>query len=719
MTAHNFNQSEFPRINGAQIHHILPAAHQNHPVVQLLLNHSGGRFQLNDRNNAIYLESRTLEGNLSGIHRGFDATHSGYNAAWNSTLNDIARRIDSGRVNDILSGRPGIQDADRIAVINTALELVTEAQDRARAGLVGIDGFGRLVVSNDDAQLRQYAAQNPGRGYDLNTTDGRQRASTDMAREALNIQTEMSPEQRFRIEATKLLYGDAHPLIGLHKDRFYSGGRNDIGGAIGSLSESQRVALARADDLVRQLGLDPKVVFATPETYLRTLIGTAANQGPTSQAADLLRSMRANLGGTAAVGFSAAANILDAGLAAVEISSLLREQRYQEAAVRLGEMAWSLTGEYIGGTAGVVFSTAFVAGIGLGATPVGTGFILLSGLLGANVGSAAFKNAYSVLYTLGVIDADGLAQVLQAAVGQNIGVTQSPDGTLRYQGVVIKADEFDGVRPSPPQPPRCFLPGTPILMADGTHKPIEQIRIGDLVLAFDPATQHGRGALAPSRVTRTFQNTTRTVLDLRGLRMTPGHVCLTAEGSFATIAAILAADGTLVLADGTPIRALTGARLASPEDALLRVAYTDPATGAPRQVTLRAGIPCAARRDADGTLRRYTLAEILAEAGHTALPDGRMRDASGEVFDACDWPAGATPLDRADQRAWIIIGPDGAPYTPDWVQGLEEEAGQEMAIGATTRRITAGPGAARFQPRLVGGTIGAMPTLGSAIGRMH
>lgn len=265
----------------------------------------------------------------------------------------------------------------------------------------------------------------------------------------------------------------------------------------------------------------------------------------------------------------------------------------------------------------------------------------------------------------------------------------------------------------------CFLPGTPILMADGTHKPIEQIRIGDLVLAFDPATQHGRGALAPSRVTRTFQNTTRTVLDLRGLRMTPGHVCLTAEGTFATIAAILAADGTLVLADGTPIRARTGARLASPEDALLRVAYTDPATGAPRQVTLRAGIPCAARRDADGTLRRYTLAEILAEAGHTALPDGRMRDASGEVFDACDWPAGATPLDRADQRAWIVIGPDGAPYTPDWVQGLEEEAGQEMAIGATTRRITAGPGAARFQPRLVGGTIGAMPTLGSAIGRMH
>ncbi|MEU7897113.1 polymorphic toxin-type HINT domain-containing protein, partial [Nonomuraea sp. NPDC049152] len=34
--------------------------------------------------------------------------------------------------------------------------------------------------------------------------------------------------------------------------------------------------------------------------------------------------------------------------------------------------------------------------------------------------------------------------------------------------------------------PSSFLPGTPVLMADGSTKPIEQVRIGDLVVATDP-----------------------------------------------------------------------------------------------------------------------------------------------------------------------------------------------------------------------------------------
>ncbi|PSK87347.1 pretoxin HINT domain-containing protein [Murinocardiopsis flavida] len=33
-----------------------------------------------------------------------------------------------------------------------------------------------------------------------------------------------------------------------------------------------------------------------------------------------------------------------------------------------------------------------------------------------------------------------------------------------------------------------FLPGTPVLMADGTHVPIEDVAVGDKVLAFDPRT---------------------------------------------------------------------------------------------------------------------------------------------------------------------------------------------------------------------------------------
>ncbi|GLZ09973.1 hypothetical protein Acsp04_02080 [Actinomadura sp. NBRC 104425] len=42
-----------------------------------------------------------------------------------------------------------------------------------------------------------------------------------------------------------------------------------------------------------------------------------------------------------------------------------------------------------------------------------------------------------------------------------------------------------------------FLPGTPVLMADGTRKPIERVRVGDMVWASDPMT----GRSGPRRVT--------------------------------------------------------------------------------------------------------------------------------------------------------------------------------------------------------------------------
>ncbi|MFE3314269.1 polymorphic toxin-type HINT domain-containing protein [Embleya sp. NPDC059213] len=48
-------------------------------------------------------------------------------------------------------------------------------------------------------------------------------------------------------------------------------------------------------------------------------------------------------------------------------------------------------------------------------------------------------------------------------------------------------------KPDAPKAPACvpgqsFIPGTKILMADGTHKPIEEIKLGDAVLATDPET---------------------------------------------------------------------------------------------------------------------------------------------------------------------------------------------------------------------------------------
>jgi pretoxin HINT domain-containing protein len=49
-----------------------------------------------------------------------------------------------------------------------------------------------------------------------------------------------------------------------------------------------------------------------------------------------------------------------------------------------------------------------------------------------------------------------------------------------------------------PPPGGCFLAGTPITMADGTTKPIEEIAVGDVVLAYDKAT----GVMKPDPVKR-------------------------------------------------------------------------------------------------------------------------------------------------------------------------------------------------------------------------
>jgi hypothetical protein len=270
---------------------------------------------------------------------------------------------------------------------------------------------------------------------------------------------------------------------------------------------------------------------------------------------------------------------------------------------------------------------------------------------------------------------------------------------------------------APGSPPRCFLAGTLIQMADGSEKPIEQVRVGDMVMSFDPKADQGRGALIPNRVTRTFENTTQTVLDLRGLRMTPGHVCLTDHGRFETIAAILARDGALVDRDGTALRARTGAAIGSPEDALVRVTWPDPASGQDRFVTVRAGIQCGLRRLPDGSRVPLTLAWMLARAGITPQPGGTLRKAAGQVTDATDWPEGQTPLDHAEQRNWVVTGPDGLPYTPDWIRDIQHEAEAEMAVGATTRRVTAGASTPRFRPTIVGGTIAGFQPIGATFQR--
>jgi DNA helicase-2/ATP-dependent DNA helicase PcrA len=71
---------------------------------------------------------------------------------------------------------------------------------------------------------------------------------------------------------------------------------------------------------------------------------------------------------------------------------------------------------------------------------------------------------------------------------------------------------------------QCFVPGTPVTMADRTTKPIEQVVAGDEVLS-----NYGSGDFRPARVTRVhtsraFEGTRITLASGRVLTSTPEHV---------------------------------------------------------------------------------------------------------------------------------------------------------------------------------------------------
>jgi hypothetical protein len=217
-------------------------------------------------------------------------------------------------------------------------------------------------------------------------------------------------------------------------------------------------------------------------------------------------------------------------------------------------------------------------------------------------------------------------------------------------------------------PPRCFVAGTLIDMADGTKKVIENICPGDMVLSFDGTKKKGRGKLKAARVTKTFQNVTQELINLRGLKVTPGHVFLNGEGAFEKIATILKKDGAIVDKGGALLRARTGCAIGSMEDEIINVAYRDPMK--PERLTVvvvRAGIPCIERADGSAWL---TLAALIRGNGYTVkgahliAPDGARSIA--------DWPEVKTPFDTYAQRNFIVRDSDFDLYTPDWIDDMRE-----------------------------------------------
>ena len=95
----------------------------------------------------------------------------------------------------------------------------------------------------------------------------------------------------------------------------------------------------------------------------------------------------------------------------------------------------------------------------------------------------------------------------------------------------------------------CFLSGTPILMADGTKKSIEKIKIGDRVLAFDEES----GDLKEDVVKEFFVHTTHDYLLINNyLRVTKNHPVFS-NGEWVEIG-ILKVGDTLTGSQGKPIK---------------------------------------------------------------------------------------------------------------------------------------------------------------------
>ncbi|MCR4377239.1 MAG: tandem-95 repeat protein, partial [Rhodospirillales bacterium] len=96
----------------------------------------------------------------------------------------------------------------------------------------------------------------------------------------------------------------------------------------------------------------------------------------------------------------------------------------------------------------------------------------------------------------------------------------------------------------------CFEGATPVLMANGSEKPIAEIEVGDSVMAFD-----GCGELEPRRVSHLYRHEDREIVEMLGggPRLTPMHRFLTENEEYQAILAV-ERGARLVRGDGRVVR---------------------------------------------------------------------------------------------------------------------------------------------------------------------
>lgn len=191
---------------------------------------------------------------------------------------------------------------------------------------------------------------------------------------------------------------------------------------------------------------------------------------------------------------------------------------------------------------------------------------------------------------------------------------------------------------------QCFGTGTPIDMwpiglslepgPDGVYdqelvqakiwqKPIEEVKIGDLVVAFDDVSN-----LVPGHVPRTMTNDVKILLNFHDTRVTPGHVYYRPDSKasykFETLIDVLRDDGVIQKQDGSLIRAATNVPVGDPRDGfVLAVTGTRRADGGVAtkdQGRIRLGT----RFIVDGK-RSYAVADLIEAGGGVVGEDELIR----------------------------------------------------------------------------------------------
>ncbi len=282
------------------------------------------------------------------------------------------------------------------------------------------------------------------------------------------------------------------------------------------------------------------------------------------------------------------------GLTIVEANAHFDAGRNEEGAEVWIRFIFGTAGGAVGGALGAMLGASggsVVPGLG---TAVGG---VLGGLLGGIGGSLFGESTGSALFDMNpeaftnivmqmrdpefIVSEGGIARAfIKAVAGQILGGAYGDEAEQRMRQEMLE----NGIE-------ECFPADTPILMADGSEKLIEDIVVGDLVASFAPHSAVADAPLEPKAVTRLFRNRTEDFYELvfshngsqEVLHATPGHPFQTPTGEFKTLRELFAfgaSNSELVLASGETVTAQATLITYSAETAhLFEAAQALPALG--------------------------------------------------------------------------------------------------------------------------------------------